>query len=223
MELTFEQRIPVIQNEINKRRAKYTLSTLDFEDVSQIIMFRVWEKYHLYKPERGEFTHWLNMTISNTMKNILRDNLTTFSRPCILGCSANMGDENCSYTKSGKQCSECPIYKRWEKKKKDHFNVKQTLTIENHTQEVSNMASDFLDIDYAKRVIDEKIKGKLNTFEFSIYEMLFIQNMSEEQVGEKLKYKRPTNSSCPGYQTISKLKKKFTAIGREIIREENLG
>lgn len=223
MQIPFEERIPVIQNEINKRRAKYTLSTLDFEDVSQIIILRVYNKYHLYKSEKGEFTHWLNRLISSAMKNILRDNLTIFSRPCILGCAYNMGEDNCGYTTTGKQCSECPIFKRWEKKKKDHFNVKQTLTIENHSQEVSNMASDFFDIEHAKKIIDQKIKTKLNAFEFSIYEMLYIQNMTEKQVGEKLKYKKPTNSSTPGYQTISKLKRKFASISREIIREEDLG
>lgn len=220
--ISFEERIPVIQFEIAKRRSKWRLTTVEFEDASQMIILRVFNKYHTYIPERGEFTHWLNTVISSTIKNIFRDHLLKFNRPCINGCNYNLGDEFCSYTKSGKQCSECPLYRKWEIRKKDHFNIKQSLPLENHSQEVNNMPQDSLDIQHCKNVIDKKIKVKLKPYEYQIYRMLYIDHMTLQEVGTKLKYKKSANSEVPGYQQLKKIEKKIIQASREIIEQEGL-
>lgn len=216
----FEDRIPCILKEIEKRKSKHFLTTVDFDDIRQELLIRVFNKYHLYDFKKAKFTHWVNTVISNGIKNIYRKNLTKFSRPCILGCKMNMGGEFCSYTKSGKQCEECPLYAKWKEKKESHFAVKQTLALDNHIQEVNNIQSDFMNIDNYKKIIDTKIKCKLTENEYLIYKFLYIENLEPEEVGKRLNYKVSENSSIPGYQIIIKAQKKFVSIAREILREE---
>jgi RNA polymerase sigma factor (sigma-70 family) len=220
--MTFEERLPVIYREIAKRKAKHVLSTLAWEDVVQMLSLRIFQKYHLYDPQKSEFTHWCNTVISNAIKNILRQNLTKWSRPCILGCAYNLGDDFCGYTKSGRQCEECPLYASWKKKKYDHFAVQQVLALDNHAQEVNSIQNDFLDIEEKKKIIDIKIQEKLTRQEYKIYQLIYVNNYSEEEAGAILKYKKGKNSSIPGYQIISKAKKKFIKVTKEIIEEESL-
>lgn len=220
--MTFEERLPVITKEIAKRKARYVLTTLPWEDVVQILLIRLFTKYHLYDPKKSEFTHWCNTVITNAIKNVLRNNLTKWSRPCILGCTYNLGEEFCGYTKSGKQCEECPLYAEWKRKKYNHFAIQQAFTLEAHIQEVDNIQNDFLDIEDRKKIIDKKIQAKLNAHEYKIYEMLYIKNMTEKEVGTLLNYKVLENSDIPGYQIISKAKKKFVAAAKQVIEEENL-
>lgn len=222
MIMSFDDRLPVIKQEIAKRKTKWTLSTLDWDDVVQKIMIKVWKNYDSYDPAKSNFTHWLNTVISNEIKNCLRDNLTIYSRPCILGCSYNLGDDNCGYTATGKQCSQCPLYKKWVDKKQDHFNVKQSLPLENHVQEVNSMPNDSMDIAAAKDVIDLHMKEKLKPYEWEIYKLLFIEHKTPEEVGKILKYKACKNSKVPGYQVLAKQKKRFVEIAKQIIREEGL-
>jgi len=220
--ISFEDRYESIVREIEKRRYKWRFTRLSFDDASQIILTKIFVKYYQYDERKGEFTHWLNKVISSALKNILRDNLTKFSRPCILKCPFNLGDNHCSYTKSGKQCEECPLFASWKKRKENHFNVQQSLPLESHIQEVHSIAGDFVDIESAKVEIDKEMKKRLKSSEFTIYKMLYIDNMEPEDVGRILKYKKAKNSSIPGYQIQLKLKKKFVELASLIIQEKGL-
>lgn len=226
--LSFEDRLDFIQRQIEKRKSKWTLSTYSWEDASQEILIRVWKKYHTYKPEVGKFENWVNRLISNAIHNLLRDNLYKYARPCISAgssggaCIKNTGGDGCSYTPSRTQCSECPLYADWEKKKKNQYNVKDTVSIENHTQEVYTRKHEDIDVDMVKTILDEEMPKRLNSFEWKVYQMLHIQNLSEEEVGKKLKYKKSKNSKTPGYQMIRTLKKRFVVVSREIIDERGL-
>lgn len=220
--MTFEDRYDVIVSEIERRRYKWRFTRLDFEDASQIVLLRVFNKYHLYDKTKSEFTHWLNTLISSALKNILRDNLTKFSRPCILKCSFNLGGDQCGYTKSGKQCDQCPIYASWRKRKESHFNVAQSLPLENHLQEVHNISSDFIDIEASKAIIDEEMKLKLKKSDYKVYNLLYIKNLEPEEVGTILKYKKGKNSDIPGYQRLNALKKLFIETTKKIIKEKGL-
>lgn len=226
--LPFEDRIDFVRVQIAKRRNKWTLSTLDWDDVEQIILTRAWKKYHTFDPNKGKFEHWLNRLISYAIKNLLRDNLYKYARPCISSgpsggaCVKNTGGNGCSWTLSQTQCAECPLFARWQKKKQGQFYIKEALSIESHVQEMSNMIHEHIDIESAKQVIDREMPNKLNEFEWKVYKMLHIDNMEEEDVGKKLKYKKSQNSKTPGYQMIRTLKKKFVLVSREIISEFGL-
>ncbi len=222
MSVPFEDRLSVIQTEIDKRRHKWTYTRLDFADVRQIITLHVFNKYHQFDETKGEFTHWLNKLISSRIKNILRDSLTKYSRPCIVGCRFNLGETDCGYTKSGTQCDECPLFKSWRERKQSHFNVEQSLPLETHEQEVNSMPGEFVDYEGAKVVLDREMKVRLKPFEYKIYKLLFIEHKNPEQVGKQLKYKVSKNSDTPGYQAIRKTRKKIVEMARKIIQEEGL-
>lgn len=218
---TFESQLDIIYREINKRRGKWTLVAIPFEDVSQIVVIRIFKKYHLFKPELGEFSHWVNKVISSAIKNILRDNYLKYNRPC-LGCAKNMGGDSCSYTSNGKQCEECPLFKRWKENKEQHFNVKQSLPLDNHIQEAESKVGDFTNISGAKEIIDEKIKTKLKPSEYKLYKFLYIDNMTEREAGEAMEYRQTNKDRGAGYQQIAKIKAKIILAAKAIINEEDL-
>lgn len=218
---SFEEQLPIIQRELEKRKSKWTLSSIPFEDMCQMVILRIFKKYHQYDPDKGEFSHWVNKVISSTIKNILRDHYYKYNRPC-LGCVKNKGDDLCSWTPSGKQCDECPAFAKWKKNKERQFNVKQSLPLENHIQEVENQIGDFLDIDNAKSVIDIKIKAKLKPLEYKLYTLLYINGHDEKKAGELMDYKVTDDKRGAGYQQIIKMKQSIIKAAKQIIDEEDL-
>jgi len=218
----FEEMIPLALVEINKRRNGWTLSSLAFEDVRQLLLIHAFEKYYQFEPLKGEFSHWVNRMISNRMKNILRDNLQKFSRPCVQGCQFNLGDNACGFTASKTQCSECPLYAKWKRKKESEYNIKQGLSLDAHIQEVNNIQSDFTDIDQYRRMLDEKLPEYLTVQEFRIYGLLFNEHKTEKEVGEILKFAKAKNSETAGYQTIHKAKLKIIKMAKKVIFEEGI-
>lgn len=222
---SFEEQIPVIQEQIARRRPKWKIASMDFEDVSQTLFIRIWQKYHLFNPEVAPFEHWLNRVITNTLSNLYRDNLYKHARPCIQppGCAFNDGDNRCTWTKSGLQCGECKLYRSWEERKKDKFFLGKPSDIEEHHYEISSRQSDFVDIEAKKKIVDEIMLTRLaNSHEVMLYKMLYIEHLDPAVVGATLKYKSQSNSAIPGYQVILKFQKKVKKIAREIIEEEDL-
>jgi RNA polymerase sigma factor (sigma-70 family) len=218
----FKTLLPIIDQEILKRKARWTLTSEDFDDVAQKVRLHVFEKYKTFDPNKGEFTHWLNKLISNRILNILRDEYTKVAKPCVLGCSFNTGDGCCSHTPSGKQCSECKLYKKWQQKKEVKYNLKQTLPLENHTQEVENVQSDFINIEESKKIIDIKIKAKLKPIEWKIYQLLYIDNKSDEEVAILMDWTTSEKGRKAGYQQITNFKKIIIAKAKKVIDEEIL-
>ncbi len=224
-QLTFEDRYDDICHWTDKRRAKWTLNAVPWEDARQMILIRVNEEYPKFDPLRGEFSHWLNRVISNKIKNIWRDNFTSYSRPCILGCAFNTGGTSCSKTSTGTQCAECPLYADWQKKKEAHFNVKQTLPIDSHVNEVYNAASDFTDVEAKKRVIDATMKGKLTRTEWKIYRLLYIKGVTEEDAAKAIGFKQGRGKKSKmfnGYSVILAAKHRIIEMAKLVIHEEDL-
>jgi hypothetical protein len=234
--LSFEQRYEEIVYWIDKRRRNFDLATLEWEDIRQKVVIHVNNKYHMFDPLKViggkpvEFRRWVNKVITYALRNIWRDNLSSFSRPCITGnggCVFNMGNDQCSKTPSGFQCSECPAYKNWEEKKKDLHAIKMTLSLDTpkHAAEAQNMQGDFVNIEEKKSVIDKKMKGKLGRAEWKMYKLLIIKGLSEREVAKAMGFKKKKTGKknlYPGYQIILTAKKKFVLMAKEIIEEEGL-
>lgn len=222
---SFEQMIPFAVIEINKRRNGWTLSSVPFEDFSQLMLIRIFNKYDQFKPSNGPFSHWVNTLISNAKINLMRDNLGKFSPPCQTGkggCEFNQGEDLCGFTKSGKKDCECPAYCKWLKKKRYEYGIKQGLSIDAHSQEVNNIQSDFTDIDQYRRLLRDKLPEHLTVQEFRIYGLLFEEHKTEKEVGELLKFVKGKNESVAGYQTIHKAKVKIIKMAKKVIFEEGL-
>lgn len=227
---TIEQRLPFVEKTVEKRRRKWTLTTLAFDDVKQIIMIHVWKKYGTFDPAKAPFEHWLNAVISSQWKNVLRDNLFRWSRPCIRdgGCVYNVGNGGCGYTKSGTQCNECALYKEWSQKKEAEHNIKASLALEHHAQEVSNVQSDFVDIEGKKKVIDDKMRVELTQWERNIYRFIYVMHMTPLEATKELeklarKRKRPLGANdAIDYQAVLKASKMMKQMILQIIEREDL-
>ena len=114
--LRYEDFSEVINEEISKKRYKWNLTALawmDYEDVSQILRFHIFKKWHLYDQEKS-IKPWIRTIIANQIKNLIRNNYTNFIKPCSR-CEAAKEETGCEIY--GKQDSSCPLYKNWEKNK----------------------------------------------------------------------------------------------------------
>ncbi len=72
----FENCIEIIDQEISKRKNKWTLTSIswmDFDDISQILKIHIFKKWHLYDQNKP-LSPWLNRIISNQLKNLIRNN-----------------------------------------------------------------------------------------------------------------------------------------------------
>ena len=70
---TFEECYSIIDEEIKKRRSKWSLTSLswmDYDDVSQIIRTHIFKKWHLFDHEKP-LGPWLNRIITNQIKNLI--------------------------------------------------------------------------------------------------------------------------------------------------------
>jgi hypothetical protein len=186
--IKFEACINLINTEILKRKNKWTLSTLswiDFEDVSQIIRFHIYKKWNLYD-EKKPMLPWINRIISNQIKNLIRNNYGNYARPC-LKCAAALGESECRIY--GKQDQGCPMFNNWMKTKKNAYDLKMAVSIEDHSYEINNQVCINSDIQKATQNLHEKMKQILKPVEWRVYELLYINHKTEEQVCKILKFK----------------------------------
>lgn len=219
----FEDKIDAINNELKKRRHKWQLKArndLDYEDVEQIIRIHIFNKWALWDQTRP-IEPWLNRTISRQISNLLRNLYGGFSRPC-LKCAANQGGELCAIFKS--QCSDCPLFAKWVKGKKQAHDVKIPLPLETHVDEVDSLFSENIDYENSISIIHGKMKVHLNPKQYEIYEMLFIKNLSENEVAMKMGYKKNEDKKrkVVRYKQIENYKKMFADLAKKIISEEGL-
>ena len=166
----------------------------------------------------------------------MRNNYTSFAKPCVTCPFANQSstpaadlkidtfsEDLCGFTKSGVQCSECPLFAKWEKRKQNAFRIKIPLAIEHHEHEVySTPDSNCFDIESAQNKLHAAMKQELNARQFSIYEMLFIKNMDEEEVALAIGYKTTEKGRKAGYKQIKNLKKQFKDKAVKLLKDTDI-
>jgi len=228
---TYEDRAHIIDNEIRKRYYKWHLHAIawfDFDDVAQIIRAHIFKKWALWDQSRP-LEPWINKIISNQLKNILRNHYSNFARPC-LNCEYNQSAEQgegqvanlCALTPSGLQCNECDLYAKWEKTKKNAYDIKMPLSLEFHAYTKSTNPEDHLDISRATKSLHIRIKGALTARHYLVYKMLFIDGISEEEVARILGYKSNEKGRKAGYKQIKNLKNQYKKLAKKIIQKEDV-
>ena len=203
---SFESKISEINQEINKRRHKWSLTTLawmDFNDVAQILRIHIYKKWNMYN-QKQPLAPWINRIVSNQIKNLIRNNYGSYSRPC-LKCAAAESDNGCTIYTS--QCNKCPLYAKWEKNKKSAHDIKLPVALENHTQEVHNIIEDEIDIDRAAENIHKKMHQILKPIEWKFYSLHYIQHKSEEESARLMGYKTNEKNRKVGYKQVKNLRK----------------
>lgn len=227
--LKYEECYNIIEEELNKRRGKWFLTSLawiDFDDVKQIIathLHKKWSQWDQSRPLRP----WLNRIISNQLKNILRNYYSNYAKPC-LNCPFNqsgIAEEEqvglCGFTESKTQCNECPLYAKWEKTKKSAYDIKMAVTLENHVHEIKYNSSSF-EIENAQEKLHQEMKKILSEKNFYIYQMLFIENITDEEVAKRLGYKTTEKGRKAGYKQIKNLKKQFKIKAEQILKTKDI-
>jgi len=218
----FEDYIEIINEEISKKRYKWNLTSLawlDFEDVSQILRFHIFKKWHLYDQSKN-IKPWIRTIIANQIKNLIRNNYTNFIKPCSR-CEATRGEEGCEIYE--KQCSACPLYKNWEKNKKAGFAAKMPVPLESYRQEafyIENNQS--LDIERCATILHEKMEEALKPHEWKIYKYLYIDHLDELAAAKKMGYKTSEKNRSPGYKQIKNVKKRIIAKVKDLIEKDEI-
>lgn len=223
----YEDLFEVIDEELTKRKRNWFLNSvawIDFDDVCQIIrahIFKKWDQWDQSRPIKP----WLNKIIANQMKNILRNHYSNYARPCLNCPFNNDADMNlCSFTRSGNQDSECPLYKKWESTKKHAYNVKITLSLDSHLHEVNGNSDNHLDMDVgdAAERLTKELKVILNERQFKAFQLMYVENLSDEEVAIQMGFKSSESGRKAGYKQIKNLKKILKEKAAKILSKKGI-
>ncbi len=214
----FEDCIQVIDEEIRKRKSKWNLQSLawmDFEDVSQIIKIHIFKKWKLYDPKQP-LKPWLNRIISNQLKNLVRNNYGNFTRPC-LKCAAAEELDGCTLFE--KQCIRCPLYEYWSKNKKDAQNLKIPVSMDHHFVEAKNLSYNNNSFKSNTKKLHEAMLLRLKPIERTVYQLIYIENKSDEEVATIMNYKSSEEGRLPGYKHIKNIKKAIIEKVKKVLEK----
>lgn len=223
---TFEESLPIIEEEIAKRKNRWQLNSIthiDFDEVRQILLIHLNEKWRLWKQDRP-LKNWLNRVISNRIANLVRDNYGNLAPPCSK-CPMNQGGNLCSWTSSGEKNSECPSYSSWERCKKVGYELRLPSSIDNPNDYASfSLHSDVVEIDLEKSIerFDKELKKVLSKNNYKAYRLLFIEKASEEEVAKELGFTTSEVGRKAGYKQIYNIRKKILEESRKILAEKEI-
>ncbi len=230
---TFEASTPEIKRIVWSRKGGWThVSLMEWQDVASVCTTRIWKQWHLYDPSRP-LENWCNTVISNVFKNLKRDLRGRWERPCTGGgkangasCVYNLGGDSCSYTKSRTQCSECRLFAEWEKTRRHQFNIKSTVALSNHAQEVSNMPCESFDIESVEGAMHQQMKENLTQWEWRIYHGLYVRHLKPAKVCEELQeliktWKRePREDEQTSYSFVLIKQRWFRELMMDVLKRE---
>ena len=220
----FDSQRDALEELLKKYRPKWQLGALawiDYDDVCQIIRFHIYKKWHLWDQTRS-FKPWASMIISNQIKNLIRNNYSSFAKPC-LRCPHNMGATSCDWTESNEQDESCPLFSKWRKKKERAFNIKLPLALEEGVGTATTSLRDFVDYKEASKKLHRLVMEQLNDKHKKIYFQLYVENIDENEVAERFGFKADAvKRKKPRYKQISNLKKKFYNIALNIMKDHDI-
>jgi hypothetical protein len=221
---TFEEFLTYINEAVASRRHRWLLhriSWIDYDDVSQIIkthIFKKWDMTDAAKP----ISHFISRTISNQTRNIIRNVYTSYTRPCIQ-CPANEGGDLCRIY--GKQCSECPVFKHWEKSKSRAHAINLAESYENLEESSKNkLIGDNTFPEYDLERFHAEMIKRLSNIQRKAYTYLYIENRDEAEAAKLMGYKvsKDSPTRCCGYRQLAKLKKTFIEVAKTVIEETEI-
>lgn len=227
MPFSFEDKIDAIRNEIFKRKKKWFLSSvtiIDFEDVYQIILTHIYRKWDQWDQTRP-IEPWLNRIISNQIKNLVRNNYGVFAKPC-LSCPFNESkgmseQDTCSFTASGTQCEECPLFRKWARNKRQQLHIEIPDSIDG-IYDIRTSSSSCTDLEGSEKRIHEHMKKRLNAKQYRAYELLILRNITDDEAAKALGFKTSEDNRKSGYRQIKNYKNLFLKTAKKIIEEEDI-
>jgi len=115
------------------------------------------------------------------------------------------------------------LYAKWEKIKKSAYDVKITVSLENHKNYFNSFESS-IDHDYkkAENKLHSLMKDNLSDKYFFIYKMFFIDNLTDDEVAQILKFKTNEKGRKAGYKQIKNLKKMLYLKAQSLLKDNDL-
>jgi RNA polymerase sigma factor (sigma-70 family) len=225
--LSFEDQLDIINNELLKRRTKWQLTSIadmDFDDVSQIVRVHInnkWDKWDQSQP----FLNWVNTVITNQIRNIVRNNYGNVAPPCT-DCKFDQGDDRCGYTSDGEKSEECPLYLKWCKTKRYAYNIRLAYSLD-HEEHIENrfessLPDENINFDKSILALTEEIKNHLSAIQFRVYNWVYVEGRSDEEVAEKMGLKTTEKNRAPGYKRIYNLKKQIQEVARKVVYAKDI-
>ena len=220
---TYEECYPIIDSVVSKFHKKWRLNAInwfDFEDVAQIIKSHIFKKWDMWDQERP-LEPWVSTISSHQIKNIIRNNYTNYVKPC-MNCPHNMGDNLCAFTSSGDQDSSCKIYAKWTKSKRQGYGVKMPLAMENHQQEIDSFTDSGVDFTGSIERLNKILQEELSPEHYTVYQMLFFENASEDEVAKFMNFKTSEKNRAAGYKQIKNIKKMLKEKVQDIMNRYDI-
>lgn len=224
MPFTYEEKYPIIEREIRKRRNKWQLDILrhmSFEDVEQILKLHIWKKWHLWDQSR-KLENWISKVCTHQIMNLMRNLYTNYARPCVQ-CKHSLGEEGCAQTLSGEQCAECPLYAKWLKNKVNGYHIKMPLELENHTREVNEKIDDGINYQETFRRLHDEMAKILSAKQLKAFNLLFVEGKSDEEAAKELKLKDNQKNKNSLKKQIAELKSELFQITQRVLKESDIG
>lgn len=226
--LMYEDCSDIVDLEIYKRKNKWRLTTIawmDYEDVSQVLRSHIAQKWNQWDQARP-LLPWINKIITNQIKNLLRNNYQNFVKPCT-SCPFNNSvgerDNACEITPTKHQDSNCPLYKKWEKSKKHACGIKMPISMSDlPREELDAPQGSCIDLDFYLNKVKVLLKEVLPEKQYKIYEMLFHESLSEEEIAILLGYKTSEKGRKAGYKQIKNLKVKYKKIVINLLKKKDI-
>ena len=99
------------------------------------------------------------------------------------------------------------MFANWSRTKKQAYNAKLPVSINDHTYEINSTEYSDIDILGVMDKISAKMEEVLKPAEWKIYQALYIEHMSEEDAATLMGYKTNEKNRVPGYKQIKNVKK----------------
>jgi len=218
--LDFEESLPeinrIISINIGKWKLQGAIPSISKEDIEQELRMRLWNKWHLYDPDKGPLPQWLSTVCSNAIKTHLRNHYYKFSSPCA-GCPANLTGGQCKLFGQTESLN-CKIYKNWVAEKKTQCDINLPVALDHHTQEVSEKPWDESNIFEELEELKDKLREKLNYNEFYIFNAIYLEDKTDLEIINDLKF----SSRAQGMRAIKQLKDMIVDLVKSILIEEEM-
>lgn len=188
----YEDNIHIIDQCLDSQKGKWNETSVpwkQWEDVAQDLRKHIFEKWHTYNPERP-LKPWVLRIIHNQVFNIKRNIWGKFAKPCS-SCDASLPSGMCKIFTY--QSDECAQFAHWQRTKEKAYNLNNAVSMDvpnRNENEITKIQVEFKKIIFE---IEEELKFQLTPREMQFYTLYFVQNLSEEDVVEKMNLNKPTD------------------------------
>jgi RNA polymerase sigma factor (sigma-70 family) len=221
---SFEDKIKIINSEIDKKRERWRFNFIhdvDYDDVRQIILIHVNKKWGQWDQERP-LEPWLSKVISHQINNMIRNTFGKLAPPCY-NCPFNTGGDACLFCSSGVKSHECKPFAKWEKTKKGGYNIIMASSIDSDDFSEKNEPSG--QISQTELIFEEfhrKIKPLLSDRCQEVYQMLYVEGKTDDDVAKKFGFVTNEVNRKPGYRQIANMKREIISVAKKHLPEFGL-